>query len=66
MVRGTGLGDSIRLDAHSTIGGVPMPTRPTFVIGQAHMRIIDHEEYLRTRDHTRNEFSLTIPTSNTP
>ncbi|MDQ4076252.1 MAG: hypothetical protein M3220_08395 [Chloroflexota bacterium] len=38
-----------------TIGDVPLPTRPTFVIGQAHARIKDREEYRRTRERVQAE-----------
>ena len=32
-----------------------MPARPTFTIGQAYMRIKDHEEYRRTVEELRKE-----------
>lgn len=47
---GTDLGRPTRLDSNPTIGGVPLPTRATFVIGQAHGRIVDPEEHRRTRE----------------
>lgn len=50
---GRDLGDPVRLDANPTIGGIPMPCRPTFVIGQAHARITDRAEYRRTRERAR-------------
>lgn len=44
--KGESLGEMIRLDYNPTIGEVSLPKQPTFVIGQAHMRIKDSEEYL--------------------
>lgn len=49
-LEGTDLGQLTRLSANPTIGGVPLPTRPAFVIGQAHARIKDPDEYRRTRE----------------
>lgn len=49
------LGTPVRLDANPTIGGVPLPKRPTFVIGQAHMQITDREEYEQTRQQAQAE-----------
>ena len=46
---GRSLGDQVRLETNPTVGGIPLPTRPTFVIGQAHMRTTDPEEYRHTR-----------------
>ena len=53
VLDGQDLGEPVRLAENPTIGGVPMPARPTFAIGQAHMRIRDHEEYQRTRENAR-------------
>ena len=50
---GQDLGTPVRLDANPTIGGIPLPKRPTLVIGQAHMRTPDREEYERTRQQAR-------------
>lgn len=50
---GQDLGKPIRLNANPTIGGVPLPTRPTFVIGQAQVQIKDREEYEGTRQRVR-------------
>lgn len=47
---GEDLGELVRLETNPTIGGVPTPARPVFVFGQAHMRILDDEEYRRARD----------------
>lgn len=47
---GDDLGDLVRLETNPTIGGVPTPKRPVFVFGQAHMGILDPEEYRRSRE----------------
>lgn len=47
------LGDPVRLETNPTIGGVPLPTRPTFVLGQAHMQTTDPVEYRRTREQAQ-------------
>jgi hypothetical protein len=41
---GRDLGDPVWLATNPTIGGVPLPSRPTFVIGQAYARIKDQKE----------------------
>ena len=53
VLDGQDLGEPVRLAENPTIGGIPLPARPTFAIGQAHMRIRDHEEYRRTRENVR-------------
>lgn len=53
VLDGQDLGEPVRLAENPTMGGIPMPARPTFAIGGAHMRIRDHEEYLRTRANAR-------------
>jgi hypothetical protein len=53
VLDGQDLGEPVRLAKNPTIGGIPLPARPTFAIGQAHMRIRDHEEYRRTRENVR-------------
>lgn len=50
---GQPLGDPVRLDETPTIAGVPLPRGPTFMIGQAHARITNEEEYRRTREAAR-------------
>jgi energy-coupling factor transporter ATP-binding protein EcfA2 len=55
VLDGEDLGAPVRLAENPTIGGIPLPARPTFAIGQAHMRIRDHEEYLQTRNNTRSQ-----------
>ena len=53
VLDGQDLGEPVRLAENPTIGGIPLPARPTFAIGQAHMRIRDHEEYRRRRENVR-------------
>lgn len=55
LLEGQDLGEPVRLGENPSIGGIPLPARPTFAIGQAHMRIRDHEEYRRTREHARSK-----------
>lgn len=50
---GRPLGDPVRLAENPTIGGVPLPTLPTFVFGWARMEITDPEEHRRTRSRVR-------------
>ncbi len=50
---GRDLGDPVRLATNPAIGGVPLPSRPAFVIGQAYARIKDRKEYRRTREEIR-------------
>jgi hypothetical protein len=50
---GRSLGGPVRLETNPTIGGVPLPTRPTFVLGEAHMKTTDPEEYRRTREQAQ-------------
>lgn len=50
---GQDLGEPVELAANPVIGGVPLPRRPTFVIGQAHARIKSREEYERARQLVR-------------
>jgi len=49
VLDGQDLGGPVRLKENPTIGGIPMPARSIFAIGQAHMRIRDQEEYRQTR-----------------
>jgi len=53
VLEGDDLGQPVRLDLNPTIGEVPLPKRPTFMIGQAHARIKDPEEYQRTQERVR-------------
>lgn len=54
---GHDLSKPVRLDLNPTIGEVPLPQRPTFVIGEAHARIKDPDEYRRTRERVRRRIS---------
>ncbi|MGH3149022.1 MAG: hypothetical protein ACRDTR_24845, partial [Rubrobacter sp.] len=55
VLDGRDLREPVRLAENPTIGGIPLPARPTFAIGQAHMRIEDHEEYRLTRENARSK-----------
>lgn len=55
ILDGDSLGVPVGLDTNPTIGDVPLPTLPSFVIGQAHMRITDADEYRRTRERVRED-----------
>lgn len=62
---GESLGDPVRLDANPSIGEVPTPTRPVFVLGQAHLRTKDQAEYRRTRERlgdapTESSFDVSL------
>ena len=46
---GVDLGAPVRLRDNPTIGGVPLPARGIFAVGQAHWEILDEAEYHRTR-----------------
>lgn len=50
---GASLGEPVVLDANPTIGGVRLPTAPSFVLGEAHAAIRDPAEYRRTRSRVR-------------
>jgi hypothetical protein len=52
VLNGCSLGEPVRLETNPTIGDVPLPIRPTFVLGQAHMRITNPEEYRRAREES--------------
>lgn len=56
-LEGEDLGRPVRLSDNPTIGGVALPTRPTFVIGRAFARIDDPEELRRTRESVRKELN---------
>ncbi|WP_458209912.1 hypothetical protein [Haladaptatus sp. NG-SE-30] len=55
VLEGHSLGDPVRLEDNPTIGDIPLPTRGSFVFGQAHMRIPDLEEYQRTRERINED-----------
>lgn len=50
VLDGKDLGRPVRLRTTPEIAGVPLPKIGTFIIGQAHARIADPEEYRRTRE----------------
>ncbi len=52
-LNGRSLGDPVQLETNPTIGGVPLPTRSTFVLGQVHMETTDPEEYRQTREQAQ-------------
>lgn len=47
---GDDLGDPVHLHENPTMGEVPLPTAPSFVLGQVHAKIIDQTEYQRTKE----------------
>ena len=51
---GRPLGEPVRLEENPTVGDVLLPKVPSFVFGQAHAKITDHDEYARTRDRIRD------------
>lgn len=52
---GESLGDPVRLETNPYIGEVPTPTRPVFVMGQAHLGTRDPEEYRQMRERLGDE-----------
>lgn len=52
-LKGQDLGVPVRLDENPTIGGIPLPKRPAFMIGEAQAKIRDRREYERTRKKIR-------------
>lgn len=48
--KGQTLGEPIKLDYNPSIGEVLLPNQPSFVVGQAHMRIKDCDEYRETKE----------------
>ncbi|MBX0297579.1 hypothetical protein [Haloarcula nitratireducens] len=65
-LNGRSLGDLVRLKTNPTIGGVPLPTRPTFVLGQAHMETTNSEEYRRTREQAQRSVASASTTNPSP
>jgi hypothetical protein len=49
-LEGVDLGKPVSLEKNPDIGGVPLPTRPSFIVGQAHGTIVDPDEYRQTRE----------------
>jgi len=58
-LNGHSLGHPVRLETNPTIGGLPLPTRPTFVLGEVQMKTTDPEEYRRTREQARQSAAST-------
>jgi hypothetical protein len=54
VLEGRSLGEPVRLEENPTIGGVALPTRPSFVFAEAHMGVLDPDEYQRTRERVRD------------
>lgn len=50
---GDDLGEPVHLDENPTVGETPLPTAPSFVIGQAQARILDQTESQRTKERAR-------------
>ena len=61
VLEGRSLGEPVHLEANPTIGGVALPTRPSFVFAEAHMEIVDPDEYERARDSVRDGPDETDP-----
>lgn len=55
LLDGRTLGEPVRLEENPTIGGVPLPTRPSFVFAEAHMEVVDPDEYERSRERVRGD-----------
>jgi hypothetical protein len=49
VLEGKDLGRPAHVPETPHIGGVPLPARPVFAVGQAHWRIVDPDEYRTTR-----------------
>lgn len=50
---GDDLGEPVTLEETPTVGEVPLPTAPSFVLGEAHAKIVDRTEYRRTKERAR-------------
>ena len=50
---GRPLGEPVTLEENPTVGGVPLPTVPCFVFGEAHAPILDPVEYRRTKERVQ-------------
>ncbi len=47
------LGKPVKRDQNPMIGNVPLPIRPVFMVGEAHAKIKDSEEYTKTRQEVK-------------
>lgn len=52
-IDGDDLGSLVHLDENPTMGDVPLPTAPSFVLGEAYARIVDQTEYQQTKERVR-------------
>jgi hypothetical protein len=58
VLEGKDLGHPTHVSENPRIGEVPLPARPVFAIGQAHWRIVDLDEYRRTRNELATSAAL--------
>lgn len=58
--KGQTLGEIVKLDYNPSIGGVLLPNQPSFVVGEAHMGIINPDEYQRTKKRVHSEDKKSI------
>ena len=62
VLEGRSLGDPVRLEGNPTIGGVALPSRPSFVFAEAHMGVVDPDGFERTRHRALDDASTGDPT----
>lgn len=53
VLDGCSLGEPVELETSPMINDFPLPTRPTFALAQAHMQIVDPNEYEQWRSRVR-------------
>jgi len=58
LLEGRNLGNLVHMNDNPAIGEVPLPIRPTFIIGQTHGLITDMDEYHKTRKEMGSETNL--------
>src|SRR5262245_9355128 len=63
VLEGRDLGRPTHVAENPRIGGVPLPARPVFAVGQAHWRIVDPDEYRRTRAELAARVDLSTTSS---
>jgi hypothetical protein len=56
ILKNQDLGHPVKLEKNPTIGKVPLPVRPVFIIGQSHAKIKDMEEYRETKEALKGEY----------
>lgn len=54
---GRDLGHPVKLNENPSIADVLLPNAPTFLIGQAYSRIIDPDEYQKTRQRYAKDYN---------